>query len=150
MTECHTVDITCTQPNKQKKVIILWAYHGTTLSGFLPDQKKIDTKSKIHTTGSFRLSLPSQLVYFRSDYTLAKIKSTSHIIITHLEDLVTHGYIECHLKKITLVPFPTNLYLVRGQNYKLISLGPSQRVSVQGTVDLRSYILPINRYSHML
>ena len=37
MTECHTVDITCTHPNKQKKVIILWAYHGTTLSGFLPD-----------------------------------------------------------------------------------------------------------------
>ncbi len=37
MTKCHTVVITCTHSNKQKEVIILWAYHGTTLSGFLPD-----------------------------------------------------------------------------------------------------------------
>ncbi len=41
MTECHTVDITCTHPNRQKKIIKLWAYCGTTLSEFLCDYKAL-------------------------------------------------------------------------------------------------------------
>ncbi len=36
MTDCHTVDKTCAHPNKQKKVIILWAYQGMTLPEISP------------------------------------------------------------------------------------------------------------------
>ncbi len=39
----HTVDITCTHPNKQKEVIILWAYHRPTLSKFLPNHTLLPT-----------------------------------------------------------------------------------------------------------
>ncbi len=57
MTECHTVDNTCTHPNKQKKVIILWAYHGTLL-GFLPDYEVLCKQAQ------FTLHSHLTLIYF--------------------------------------------------------------------------------------